>query len=146
MADLFPDDKGHCRLLDAGAGIGSLSAAFLDRWRNGPFHFQRVEVDAFELDHDLIEHLSGTLNKYDGQGDFSSIIRADDFIHCATESLTGDFLSSPPQPFTHAVLNPPYKKLHSNSAHRLALRRAGIETVKLAAVAMRSACKRPPCI
>src|SRR3569832_2986001 len=31
--------------------------------------------------------------------------------------------------FTHAILNPPYKKINSNSVYRLTLRRAGIETV-----------------
>jgi adenine-specific DNA-methyltransferase len=131
MASLFPDGQGDCRLLDAGAGIGSLSAAFLDRWRNGGFHFQRVEVDAFELDNDLIPYLSKTLNKYDGKGDFSINIREEDFIHCVVESLTGDLFSCPLEHFTHAILNPPYKKLNSNSAHRLALRRVGIETVNL---------------
>ncbi len=44
MASLFPDGTGPCRLLDAGAGIGSLTAAFLERWREGRFHFSRVEV------------------------------------------------------------------------------------------------------
>jgi len=33
--------------------------------------------------------------------------------------------------YSHAILNPPYKKINSNSAHRLALRRVGIETVNL---------------
>src|SRR3569832_302732 len=33
--------------------------------------------------------------------------------------------------FTHAILNPPYKKINSNSVYRLTLRRAGIETVNL---------------
>jgi hypothetical protein len=33
--------------------------------------------------------------------------------------------------YTHAILNPPYKKINSQSAHRLALRRVGIETVNL---------------
>ena len=33
--------------------------------------------------------------------------------------------------YTHALLNPPYKKINSNSTHRLALRRVGIETVNL---------------
>ncbi|MEO1145999.1 MAG: Eco57I restriction-modification methylase domain-containing protein, partial [Cyanobacteria bacterium J06638_22] len=32
---------------------------------------------------------------------------------------------------THAILNPPYKKLNSNSSHRRALRSVGIETVNL---------------
>jgi adenine-specific DNA-methyltransferase len=70
MAGLFPEGKGCCRLLDAGAGIGSLSAAFLDRWRKGGFHFQRVEVDAFEIDRALIRPLSQTLEKYNHSGDF----------------------------------------------------------------------------
>ena len=33
--------------------------------------------------------------------------------------------------YTHAILNPPYKKINSGSAHRLALREVGIETVNL---------------
>jgi adenine-specific DNA-methyltransferase len=131
MAGLFPDGKGDCLLLDAGAGIGSLTAAFLDRWRNGEFHFQHVRVDAFELDHDLIEYLSNTLNRYNDKGDLSINIQKEDFIHCAVESLTGSLFSSPLEHFTHAILNPPYKKLNSNSAHRLALHRVGIETVNL---------------
>jgi hypothetical protein len=33
--------------------------------------------------------------------------------------------------FTHAILNPPYKKIGSNSRYRLLLRQVGIETVNL---------------
>lgn len=50
MAGLFPDSEGRCRLLDAGAGIGSLSAAFLERWMSGGFQFEHVDLDAFEID------------------------------------------------------------------------------------------------
>ena len=131
MASLFPDEQGTCRLLDPGAGIGSLSAAFLERWRQGGFHFQRVEVDAFELDHALIGHLSQTLDKYDYKGDFCRHIYEEDFIHAAVESLSGNLFSKPLEPYTHAILNPPYKKINSHSAHRLALRDVGIETVNL---------------
>ena len=35
------------------------------------------------------------------------------------------------RPYTHAILNPPYKKIHSNSHHRMLLRDVGIETVNL---------------
>jgi adenine-specific DNA-methyltransferase len=131
MASLFPDGVGECRLLDAGAGIGSLSAAFLDRWRSGGFEFRGVEVDAFELDPSLIGHLSETLRRYEGEENCITHIHAEDFIHAGVESLTGNLFSSPLEPFTHAILNPPYKKLNSNSAHRIALRSAGIETVNL---------------
>jgi len=57
MANLFPAANGNCHLLDAGAGIGSLSVAFIEKWKRGGFQFNSVEVDAFEVDatlHDLL--------------------------------------------------------------------------------------------
>jgi adenine-specific DNA-methyltransferase len=131
MASLFPDGSGRCRLLDAGAGIGSLSAAFLDRWRSGGFNFQRVEVDAFELDRSLAAHLSHIFEKYNHQSDFVVNVYVEDFIHVAVESLSGDLFAKALENYTHAILNPPYKKINSHSIHRLALRRIGIETVNL---------------
>jgi adenine-specific DNA-methyltransferase len=131
MASLFSAGNGCCRLLDAGAGIGSLSAAFLECWRSGGFHFQTVELDAFELDHELIRHLSNTLTFYSDSGDLKVNIREADFIHVAVDSLSGSLFSTPLQSYTHAILNPPYKKINSSSAHRHALRRVGIETVNL---------------
>jgi len=131
MASLFPDGNGHCRLLDAGAGIGSLSVAFLDRWIDGEFHFHNVEIDAFEVDQDLIETLSETLSNYSLDNNLTSKIYQEDFIHAAVDSLSGNLFSTPLEPYTHVILNPPYKKISSRSAHRLALRRVGIETVNL---------------
>nr|VFJ66297.1 MAG: Eco57I restriction-modification methylase [Candidatus Kentron sp. FM]VFJ70678.1 MAG: Eco57I restriction-modification methylase [Candidatus Kentron sp. FM]VFK14382.1 MAG: Eco57I restriction-modification methylase [Candidatus Kentron sp. FM] len=131
MASLFQDGTGHCRLLDAGAGIGSLSAAFLDRWRSCGFHFQRIDLDAFEIDHALIPHLSHILHEYGDGDDFSANIHEEDFIHSATRSLSGDLFSKPLGNYTHAIINPPYRKINGSSVHRLALRRAGIETVNL---------------
>ncbi len=131
MASLFPNGDGACRLLDAGAGIGSLSAAFLDRWSDGGFRFKQVVVDAFELDPVLTGHLSQILEKCNHRGVFAVNIFEEDFIHAAVESLTGSLFSKPLERYTHAILNPPYKKINSNSAYRLTLRRAGIETVNL---------------
>jgi len=131
MAGLFPDANGKCRLLDAGAGIGSLSDAFLERWRSGGFHFQRVELDTFEIDDSLHGYLKNTLEKYDTRSDFSLAVRGDDFIHVAIESLSGGLFAAAAPQYTHAILNPPYKKISSHSAHRLALRSVGIETVNL---------------
>ena len=107
MAALFPDGTGHCRLLDAGAGIGSLSAAFLGRWRSGGFHFQHVEVDAFELDPALSPHLLNTLEKYNYRGDLIANIHGEDFIYAAVESLSGNLFSRDIESYTHAILNPP---------------------------------------
>lgn len=58
-------------------------------------------------------------------------IRGDDFIHAAVDALSGGLFAKPLPRYSHAILNPPYKKIGSNSAHRLALRRVGIETVNL---------------
>ena len=131
MANLFPDGSGNCRLLDAGAGIGSLSIAFLDRWKAGGFDLQYVEVDAFEIDQTLMPYLSNTFEKYIEQGNLIANVYSEDFIHVAAESISGSLFSKRLEGYTHVILNPPYKKINSNSAHRLALRRAGIETVNL---------------
>ncbi|MBK8259673.1 MAG: Eco57I restriction-modification methylase domain-containing protein [Polyangiaceae bacterium] len=130
MANLFPSASGICRLLDAGAGIGSLSAAFLERWRSGSFGFRRVELDAFEMDASLHAELVSTISTHDDAA-FSVAIRGEDFIHTAVDALSGGLFAKSLPRYTHAILNPPYKKIGSSSAHRLALRSIGIETVNL---------------
>jgi adenine-specific DNA-methyltransferase len=131
MASLFPDASGNCRLLDAGAGIGSLSAAFLERWRSGGFQFLNVILDAFEIDQSLHGYLAQSFDQYRECSDFEVTIRGEDFVHASVLRLAGDLFTDAPSGYTHAILNPPYKKINSNSAHRLALRTVGIETVNL---------------
>lgn len=131
MVSLFPDGQGSCRLLDAGAGIGSLSAAFLEKWDSAGFHFQSVMLDAFEIDDSLHAYLNQTLAKYINNPGFIPTIRKADFIHAATDWLSGSFFAEEFQTYTHVILNPPYKKINSHSTHRQALRRIGIETVNL---------------
>ncbi len=127
MASLFsPSTIQTCRLLDAGAGVGSLSCAFLDRWNSAQgFHFQNADVEAFEIDDTLCPQLESALASYAERLPMQYRISARDFIlEAALQSLQGGR-------FTHAILNPPYKKINSDSGHRLFLRQAGIETVNL---------------
>lgn len=123
MAGMFPPSTQQtCRLLDAGAGVGALSCAFLDRWLAGGFGFEAVEATAYEVDETLRGHLKLHLANY---SNVKAEVIAGDYIAMATaEDLQA-------KDFTHAILNPPYKKINSNSAHRLALRSVGIETVNL---------------
>ncbi len=130
MANLFQNGEGKCRLLDAGAGIGSLSAAFLDRWQEGGLQFQQVTLDAVEIDSVLISDLAQTLEKYN-KNNFAVNIHQTDFIHAAVDSLSGSLFTKSLATYTHVILNPPYKKINRNSAHRQALSRVGIETVNL---------------
>lgn len=128
MAALFtPSTHQTCYLLDAGAGIGSLSSAFFDRLASGELCFDKAEVSAYEIDEKLREHLSRTLGKYDGKLPLKVNIIPGDFIEEAANLLQiGQRLG-----FTHAILNPPYKKINSNSRHRILLRLIEIETVNL---------------
>lgn len=130
MAGLFPPGEDDCRLLDAGAGIGSLSAAFLNRWRSGELRFREVDLDAFEIDGSLHDQLHQTLASFTDHA-FSATVHGDDFILVATEALAGGLFGGTLPRYSHAILNPPYKKIGSDSAHRLALRECGIETVNL---------------
>jgi adenine-specific DNA-methyltransferase len=147
MANMFPPANGNCQLLDAGAGIGSLSAAFLDRATaqqenrsaevqpklspSQGLDFQQIKIDAFELDDVLLPYLAATLAKHNDNPYIIPTIHNADFIHAATDWLTGNLFATRLPAYTHAILNPPYKKINSNSAHRIALRRTGIETVNL---------------
>lgn len=132
MADLFVPHAGDCcRLLDAGAGSGSLSAAFLERWSAGGFDFRTVELDAFEIDASLHPSLEQAIAPYSRDRNLVANIRGSDFVNAASAWLSGNLFAEALPNYTHAILNPPYKKMRSNSEHRSALRRVGIETVNL---------------
>lgn len=123
MASLFPPSSlESCRLLDAGAGVGALCCAFIDRWVAGELGFQAIEATAYEIDDALRGHLEQHLAGYPN---VASRIIGGDYIELATAEALED------RGYTHVILNPPYKKINSRSAHRLALRSAGIETVNL---------------
>jgi adenine-specific DNA-methyltransferase len=127
MASLFPATTLRVgRLLDAGAGVGALSCAFLDRWISADgLAFKNVEVEAYEIDATLRNRLEEVLASYAKRSSVRYKVFSDDFIQVAALQTLGA------RRFTHAILNPPYKKINSSSDHRLFLRQAGIETVNL---------------
>jgi len=128
MASLFPHSAdGVCRLLDPGAGIGSLSSAFLERCISGALAFRKIEITAFEFDEILHGELKNTLAGYVERLPIAYEIIGGDFIEEAVNRMQfGNDIG-----FSHAILNPPYKKISSDSRHRLLLRQAEIETVNL---------------
>ena len=128
MAGLFEaKDSINCRLLDAGAGIGSLSSAFLERCIEGNLKFKNEAVTAFELDSLIHNDLNDSLSSYKNRMPIEYEILGGDFIEQAVNRIQ----FSTGQRFTHAILNPPYKKISSDSHHRQLLRQADIETVNL---------------
>lgn len=127
MAAMFSNIEGKdIRLLDAGAGIGSLTAAFVDRAAKTPP--RSISSIAWELDPLMREHLTETLEVcgeiFTG---LSAEIVNDDFILSASDGVR----YGTARKFTHIILNPPYKKLKTDSGHRRALRKVGVETSNL---------------
>ena len=128
MAALFTSQaEKTCHLLDPGAGIGSLSSAFLERCALGGLGFDKVEVTAFELDATLHKEIEQSLSSFASRIHLSYEIMGDDFVEEAVNRIQFRYGNT----FTHAILNPPYKKINSGSRYRLLLRHVGIETVNL---------------
>lgn len=131
MAAMFETLPADVRLLDAGAGIGALTAAFVAEALSRPIHPHSISVTAFEVDPNLTELLRYTLDDCReacaAQGVvFRANLIEDDYILRSAEPLL-----ALGERFNCAILNPPYAKMNTGSRWRLALRSVGIETVNL---------------
>ena len=115
MASLFVKRQSAV-LLDAGAGIGSLTLA-----ASKVLKLKRAE--AWELDPVMVSYLQANLA---GLG-VPTALHVRDFILDSVDRIQFDLGTR----FTHAILNPPYKKIGTDSVHRLACRQIGLETVNL---------------
>ena len=116
MAGLFTATEVPAVLLDAGAGIGSLSIA-----ASRVLKLKRIE--AWEIDPVMQSYLQGSLERLKVEFE----IHKTDFIHDSVNRLQFNVGTR----FTHVILNPPYKKISSHSTHRKILGALGIETVNL---------------
>jgi adenine-specific DNA-methyltransferase len=137
MASMLECPGPAVHILDAGAGVGSLFTACVAMLCSRPHPPQHVSVTAYELDAGLIDYLKDTFQlcrracEQAGVQFTGEVIQAD-FIESAVHALTGDLFSSlTPQTFTCAILNPPYRKIQSQSEARKLLRLLGIETSNL---------------
>jgi adenine-specific DNA-methyltransferase len=136
MASLFVANWRELNLLDAGAGAGALSAALVRRVCSERHKPLRISITAYELDFALIDSLRQTLSICQRECEragisFSSTVFNQDFIEAAVPMVRSDLFGSKPPSFNAAILNPPYRKIRSDSSARLLLRSAGIETSNL---------------
>lgn len=131
MAGMFDDMPSAVRLLDAGAGMGALTAAFVAEAFRRPDRPASISVTAYELDEQMADILEGTMQACGSRCveagiTFSYQVIRDDYIL----SSAGPLLALKPT-FNCAILNPPYGKINVSSEWRHALRSLGIETVNL---------------
>mgnify|MGYP001571543379 CR=1 FL=1 len=131
MASLFTHWPKNVRLLDPGAGVGSLTESFTERFLASAPTGASLDVHCYEIEallqEYLLDHLREIETRCNSQNHpFTSTIHNRDFIAEASFEIG---MGAPR--FTHAILNPPYKKISTDSAHRKMLRQVGIETVNL---------------
>lgn len=136
MASMVRAPGSTVRLLEAGAGVGSLVAAAVAELcsrRPGP---KRIEATAYEIDPGLARGLASTLGLCEQECSsrgiaFKGEVRQEDFIETVSEVVEAGLFAPPKRTFDVAILNPPYKKIHSDSPERRRLEAAGLETTNL---------------
>ncbi|RPG36088.1 MAG: methyltransferase [Muricauda sp. TMED12] len=139
LASLFENTEGDICLLDPGAGVGSLTAAFVERLCAQATKPRSATLVCYEIEPIMSGYLQATLQAAADQCHAAQItadthLIAADFIlaHAGngqTSMFDGGQVSG--HEYSHVIMNPPYKKISSASPHRAALRQAGIETSNL---------------
>lgn len=135
MASMF-NDTNIVDLVDPGAGSGVLlGAAVLDFVRRDRCPSE-ITVTAYEIEPAVVNYLEQTISicghaAYETGIGFSAKIELGDFIEASVRSLRGGFNAPKPRLFTHAILNPPYGKVRSDSRTRRLLKAIGVEAGNL---------------
>ena len=137
MSSMFHRRPNSLRLLDAGAGVGSLSAGMIAEvcaWQERPLE---VHLLAYEIEPLLVEYL---LKTFDLCGDlcravgirFVGEVRTEDFYSGSRNCTQGnDLFPGERVSINAAILNPPYRKINNDSHVRRLLSQVGIETTNL---------------
>ena len=136
MASMFGPLPPVIRLLDAGAGAGALTAAFVTRLCERNDEVSAIEATLYEFDPLILEALSATMGECERRCTaagirFTFTIHSADFIQEMSARLADDLFGSMPLAFDAAIANPPYRKISTDSAERRALRSVGVETSNL---------------
>lgn len=132
MSSIFDvKDADSVTVLDAGAGIGTLTATLVDKLSKE--NTTSIDCTLIEIDEILAARIPNTMNEVDSSTQINFEVVSEDFIFWASNLLDqqNTLFSGDEKQYTYAILNPPYKKMKSNSIHRKLLREQGIETVNL---------------
>ena len=135
LAGLLKIQTAEVRLLDAGAGVGMLSAAAVEALVRRVKPPKSIRVSAYEIDETLHNGLSDTLKVcarvcLAAGIMFDYEITGTDFLVDAVNSSVGGLFGER-KDYTCALLNPPYKKISRTSRERRLLEQAGVETGNL---------------
>ena len=136
MASMFQRRRGSIQLLDAGAGIGSLSAAWIDELCARKERPDAVTIVAYEIDPGLALRLRATMDVCRAHCEaagiaFASEIRREDFIIAGVNADRALLVDPVVESFDCAILNPPYRKILAGSKTHGLLKSAHLDTSNL---------------
>lgn len=136
MASMFETGVEPARILDPGAGAGVLFAATVEALISRANRPDSIEVVAYETDKIILPHLAETMNRCESLCQsrgitFYGTIKTEDFVSFAIAETEESLFAVPGRRFTHVILNPPYKKINSQTAMSKMLYSAGIEVANL---------------
>ncbi|GAX36398.1 type II site-specific deoxyribonuclease [Nodularia sp. NIES-3585] len=136
MARQFSSLSGNIRLLDPGAGVGALTAAFVERLLANSHKVESCFITAYEVEATFLSSLKECLINCCAALENKGIqanycLHEKNFIKDVAEINLPLFTTSSSTSFTHAILNPPYRKISSQSIEKKILSKLGIETVNL---------------
>lgn len=137
MAGFFEELPDEIALLDPGAGAGMLTAAFVRHALSQNPRPRAIAVTAHEVDPRLIPFLRESMSLVEALcrqcgTRFSAEVVQGDFIASTPPCLeNGPLFGGGLERFDCVIMNPPYKKMPSDSEHRRILSSLGLETVNL---------------
>ncbi|MGR5450124.1 Eco57I restriction-modification methylase domain-containing protein [Vibrio sp. PNB22_3_1] len=135
LAQQFTNLDGDLSILDAGAGVGSLTTAMIARSID-EFNPTSISSHTWELEPVLLENLERSLNlnqEFCAASDINleQNINDVDFIEQAVQLLNARKNGEQTPTFNKAILNPPYLKVAKTSKERKLLKSVGVETGNL---------------
>lgn len=136
LASMFSPLTGDVRILDPGAGIGSLGAALVAKLLVQDRVPTSITLRAYEIDATLFSQLERTCRALDelcaaaGVAFKAELCRAD-FLAAGVDQLDPGLFAADGTSFDAAILNPPYRKISTDSSERALCQRIGLETTNL---------------
>lgn len=132
LASMLAQPCDEVRLLDAGAGAGSLTAAAVAALLDRDEPPASIEVVAWEVEPVLVSFLEETLAACAHASAavgvrFTATVETTDFLAAVERRVSTDV----PGDFSCAILNPPYRKINSASRERTVCRAMGLEVSNL---------------
>jgi adenine-specific DNA-methyltransferase len=136
MGSLFEKNVAEARILDPGAGTGVLLAAVVESLISRKSKPKKIEVVAYENDGQIIPYLKDTMARCElscksANVPFYGSIIEEDFMVAGVEAIDEGLFALQKEKFTHAILNPPYRKINGDSTTRRLLNAAGLEVSNL---------------